>query len=297
MKILITGGTGFIGRILCHRLLDLDHELIVLSRRPEQVSKLCGDAVAAISNLDDLPTDESIDAIINLSGEGIADARWTRRRKQKLLDSRIDITEQLIAYVAKAKHKLSIMISGSAVGYYGNNYDTEHDEITDNPDDFAQQLCKKWEAAAEPVKDHGVRLCILRTGLVIGKDGGFVKRMLLPFKLGLGGRLGDGNQWMSWIHKDDLIAIIEMLLTSPDLEGNFNATAPEPVTNAEFSLCLAKNLNRPAIFPVPAIVLKLLLGEMSELLLGGQKVSPENLMEQNFRFQFESLDSALKAVL
>ena len=297
MKILITGGTGFIGRILCHRLLDLDHELIVLSRRPEQVSKLCGDAVAAISNLDDLPTDESIDAIINLSGEGIADARWTRRRKQKLLDSRIDITEQLIAYVAKAKHKLSIMISGSAVGYYGNNYDTEHDEITDNPDDFAQQLCKKWEAAAEPVKDHGVRLCILRTGLVIGKDGGFVKRMLLPFKLGLGGRLGDGNQWMSWIHKDDLIAIIEMLLTSPDLEGNFNATAPEPVTTAEFSLCLAKNLNRPAIFPVPAIVLKLLLGEMSELLLGGQKVSPENLMEQNFRFQFESLDSALKAVL
>ena len=297
MKILITGGTGFIGQTLCHRLLDLDHELIVLSRRPEQVSKLCGDAVAAISNLDDLPTDESIDAIINLSGEGIADARWTRRRKQKLLDSRIDITEQLIAYVAKAKHKLSIMISGSAVGYYGNNYDTEHDEITDNPDDFAQQLCKKWEAAAEPVKDHGVRLCILRTGLVIGKDGGFVKRMLLPFKLGLGGRLGDGNQWMSWIHKDDLIAIIEMLLTSPDLEGNFNATAPEPVTNAEFSLCLAKNLNRPAIFPVPAIVLKLLLGEMSELLLGGQKVIPENLMEQNFRFQFESLDSALKAVL
>jgi len=297
MKILITGGTGFIGQTLCHRLLDLDHELIVLSRRPEQVSKLCGDAVAAISNLDDLPTDESIGAIINLSGEGIADARWTRRRKQKLLDSRIDITEQLIAYVAKAKHKLSIMISGSAVGYYGNNYDTEHDEITDNPDDFAQQLCKKWEAAAEPVKDHGVRLCILRTGLVIGKDGGFVKRMLLPFKLGLGGRLGDGNQWMSWIHKDDLIAIIEMLLTSPDLEGNFNATAPEPVTNAEFSLCLAKNLNRPAIFPVPAIVLKLLLGEMSELLLGGQKVIPENLMEQNFRFQFESLDSALKAVL
>ena len=297
MKILITGGTGFIGRILCHRLLDLDHELIVLSRRPEQVSKLCGDAVAAISNLDDLPTNESIGAIINLSGEGIADARWTRRRKQKLLDSRIDITEQLIAYVAKAKHKLSIMISGSAVGYYGNNYDTEHDEITDNPDDFAQQLCKKWEAAAEPVKDHGVRLCILRTGLVIGKDGGFVKRMLLPFKLGLGGRLGDGNQWMSWIHKDDLIAIIEMLLTSPDLEGNFNATAPEPVTNAEFSLCLAKNLNRPAIFPVPAIVLKLLLGEMSELLLGGQKVIPENLMEQKFRFQFKSLDSALKAVL
>ena len=297
MKILITGGTGFIGQTLCHRLLDLDHELIVLSRRPEQVSKLCGDAVAAISNLDDLPTDESIGAIINLSGEGIADARWTRRRKQKLLDSRIDITEQLIAYVAKAKHKLSIMISGSAVGYYGNNYDTEHDEITDNPDDFAQQLCKKWEAAAEPVKDHGVRLCILRTGLVIGKDGGFVKRMLLPFKLGLGGRLGDGNQWMSWIHKDDLIAIIEMLLTSPDLEGNFNATAPEPVTNAEFSLCLAKNLNRPAIFPVPAIVLKLLLGEMSELLLGGQKVISENLMEQNFRFQFESLDSALKAVL
>ena len=297
MKILITGGTGFIGRTLCHRLLDLEHELIVLSRRPEQVSKLCGEPATAILNLEDVSPDESIDAIINLSGEGIADARWTKSRKQKLLDSRINITEQLIAYVAKAKYKPSVMISGSAVGYYGNNSDPNLDESTDNPDDFAQQLCIQWEAAAQPVKAHGVRLCILRIGLVIGKDGGFVKRMLLPFKLGLGGRLGDGNQWMSWIHKDDLIAIIEMLLTSSDLEGNFNATAPEPVTNAEFSLCLAKNLNRPAIFPVPAIVLKLLLGEMSELLLGGQKVIPENLMEQKFRFQFKSLNSALKAVL
>jgi hypothetical protein len=304
MKILLTGGTGFIGRTLCRRLLEQGDQLIVLSRKPERVAELCGEAVAAISNLDDLLTEGqdgspkgSINAIINLSGEGIADAHWTKRRKQRLLDSRIDITEQLIAYVANAKHKPSVMISGSAVGYYGSNSMSKLDETTDNPDDFAQQLCKKWEAAAEPVKDHGVRLCILRTGLVIGKDGGFIKRMLLPFKLGLGGRLGDGKQWMSWIHKDDLIAIIEMLLASSDLEGNFNATAPKPVTNAEFSACLAKNLHRPAIFPVPAILLKLLLGEMSLLLLGGQKIIPERLIKQKFHFQFESLDSALKAVL
>lgn len=297
MKILITGGTGFIGRTLCYRLLDPGHELIVLSRRPDQVTKLCGESVTAISNLEDLSSGEIINAIINLSGEGIADRLWTKKRKQKLLDSRINITEQLIAYVARARQKPSVMISGSAVGYYGSNSGSELDETTDNPDDFAQQLCKQWEAAAEPVRKHGVRLCILRTGLVIGNDGGFVKRMLLPFKLGLGGRLGDGKQWMSWIHKDDLIAIIELLLTSSDLEGNFNATAPEPVTNADFSLCLAKNLKRPAIFPVPAIVLKLLLGEMSQLLLGGQKVIPERLTEQKFRFQFESLDSALKAIL
>ena len=189
------------------------------------------------------------------------------------------------------------MISGSAVGYYGNNGQSELDETTDNPDDFAQQLCKQWEAAVESVKEHGVRLCIIRIGLVIGRNGGFVKRMLLPFKLGLGGRLGNGQQWMSWIHKEDLITIVEILLNASELEGNFNATAPQPVTNAEFSACLANNLHRPAIFPVPAIVLKLLLGEMSELLLGGQKVLPERLIEQGFPFQYKSLDSALKAIL
>ena len=297
MKILITGGTGFIGRTLCHRLLDSGHELIVLSRRPERVTKLCGKSVTAISNLEDLSSEEIINAIINLSGEGIADRLWTKRRKQELLDSRINITKQLIAFVARAEQKSSVMISGSAIGYYGCNGEAELDETTDNPDDFAQQLCKQWEAAAEPVKEHNVRLCILRIGLVIGRDGGFLKRMLLPFRLGLGGRLGNGQQWMSWIHKEDLITIIETLLSASELEGKFNATAPQPVTNAEFSACLANNLHRPAIFPVPAIVLKLLLGEMSELLLGGQKVVPERLLEQYFPFQYKSLDSALKAVL
>ena len=297
MKILITGGTGFIGRTLCHRLLDSGHELIVLSRRPDQVTKLCGESVTAISKLDDLSAEEIIDAIINLSGEGIADRLWTKKRKQKLLDSRINITKQLIAYVAKARQKPSVMISGSAVGYYGSNGESGLGETTDNHDDFARQLCKQWEEAAESVKEHGVRLCILRTGLVIGRDGGFVKRMLLPFKLGLGGRLGSGQQWMSWIHKEDLISIIETLLNTSELEGNFNATSPQPVTNAEFTACLANNLHRPAIFPVPAIVLKLLLGEMSGLLLGGQKVLPDRLIEQEFSFQYKSLDSALKAIL
>jgi uncharacterized protein (TIGR01777 family) len=297
MKILITGGTGFIGRTLCHRLLDSGHELIVLSRRPEQVTRLCGEAVTAISDLEDLSAEEAINAIINLSGEGIADRLWTKKRKQELLDSRINITNELITYVARARQKPSIMISGSAVGYYGSNGESETDETTDNPDDFAQQLCKQWEAAAEVVKQHGVRLCILRIGLVIGRDGGFVKRMLLPFKLGLGGRLGDGQQWMSWIHKEDLITIIETLLNAAELEGIFNATAPQPVTNAEFTACLAKNLHRPAIFPVPAFVLKMLLGEMSELLLDGQKILPDRLIEQEFSFQYKSLDSALKAIL
>jgi len=297
MKILITGGTGFIGRTLCHRLLDSGHELIVLSRRPEQVTKLCGESVTAVSDLEDLSAEESINAIINLSGEGIADRLWTKKRKQKLLDSRINITRQLISYVASARQKPAVMISGSAVGYYGSNGESEADETPDNPDDFAQQLCKQWETAAEAVKQHDVRLCILRIGLVIGRDGGFVKRMLLPFKLGLGGRLGNGQQWMSWIHREDLVTIIETLLNTAELEGIFNATAPEPVTNAEFSACLAKNLHRPAIFPVPAFVLKILLGEMSGLLLGGQKVLPERLIEQEFPFQYESLDSALKAIL
>ena len=234
MKILITGGTGFIGRTLCHRLLDSGHELIVLSRRPEQVTKLYGESVTAISNLEDLSVEETVDAIINLSGEGIADRLWTKKRKQKLLDSRINITRQLIAYVASARQKPSVMISGSAIGYYGSNGESEADETTDNPEDFAQQLCKQWEAAAEAVKQHGVRLCILRIGLVIGRDGGFVKRMLLPFKLGLGGRLGNGQQWMSWIHIEDVVGAILFALDG-DVAGPMNLVAPEAVRNRDFA--------------------------------------------------------------
>lgn len=297
MKILITGGTGFIGTDLCHSLIAHNHQLTVLSRRPDQVASLCGETVLAITNLNQLQNTDHFDAIINLAGEGIADSRWTAQRKAVLQDSRIKITEQLTLYIARAETKPEVLISGSAIGFYGNRGDTELHEKSSSVNDFAHKLCQQWENAASKVKYDSVRLCILRTGLVVGRNGGFLKSMLLPFKLGLGGRIGNGKQWMSWIHKNDLIAIIELLLNSPTLQGVFNGTSPNPVTNANFSRCLAKTLHRPAWLPVPAFVLKLLLGEMSELLLGGQKVLPKKLAQQKFKFKFPTLDEALQDVL
>lgn len=297
MKILITGGTGFIGKKLCHFLQDKKHELTVLSRKPEKVHSLCGNSVQAISNIDQLKTSDSFDAIINLAGEGIADARWTESRKQILLDSRINTTKQLVSYIERAKKKPEVLISGSAIGYYGNRGSIKLNEESHPHEEFAHELCEKWEAAALVAEKSGVRVCIIRTGLVIGKDGGFLKRMLLPFKFGLGGPLGDGNQWMSWIHLTDFIAIIDKLLESVVLQGVFNATAPEPVTNTEFTQTLGKVLYRPAFLPVPAFILKILLGEMSELLLGSQRVLPVRLNKAGFEFKFKTLEQALKDVL
>jgi uncharacterized protein (TIGR01777 family) len=297
MKILITGGTGFIGRELCKNLREKKHQLTVLSRKPETVTLLCGPDVQAINNLDNLSANDQFDAIINLAGEGIADARWSPSRKQILLDSRVKVTAQLIAFIDRAQKKPGVLISGSAVGYYGNQGAAVLDENSAFKDGFSNSLCAEWEAVAEQAKSYGVRVCIIRTGLVVGAKGGFLKRMLLPFKLGLGGRLGDGRQWMSWIHMKDYIRIMLLMLETNKLEGIFNATAPNPVSNDQFTCCLAKNLSRPAFLPVPAFALKLLMGEMSELLLGGQRVLPKRLQQENFEFEFTTLEQALQDVL
>ena len=297
MKILMTGGTGFIGKKLCHFLLGKNHQFTVLSRKPEKVPNLCGESVTAIRTLEQLTASDSFDAIINLAGEGIADARWSNSRKQKLLDSRINTTKQLITYIESADHKPEVLISGSAVGYYGNSGSKRLNEASQPHEDFSHQLCAQWESVALEAEKSGVRVCIIRTGLVIGNDGGFLKRMLLPFKLGLGGPMGDGKQWMSWIHRTDYIAIIEKLLESTTLQGIFNGTAPKPVTNAEFSKTLGQVLNRPAFIPIPALVLKILLGEMAELLLGGQRVLPARIEQAGFEFKFKTLSKALSDVL
>ncbi len=297
MKILVTGGTGFIGKTLCHFLQDNHHQLTVLSRRPNKVAALCGESVQAIHTLEQLTASDVFDAIINLAGEGVADARWSAARKQVLLDSRINTTKQLIAYIKAADKKPEVLISGSAVGFYGNRGNIKVNEESLGHVEFSHQLCAEWEAAALEAETWGVRVCIIRTGLVIGDDGGFIKRLLLPFKWGLGGSMGDGKQWMSWIHRTDYIAIVAKLLEMRVLHGVFNATAPEPVTNAEFSQTLASILNRPAILPVPAFFLKMLLGEMSELLLGGQRVFPVHLEQAGFEFKFKTLEQALKDVL
>jgi len=298
MRILITGGTGFIGRSLCKALLRAGHQLTVFSRKPETVSEKCGIGVAALKSLAEWTSDQHFDAVINLAGEPIIGSRWGERRKQILWDSRVTLTEHLIDKIHNAESKPEVLISGSAVGVYGNQGDALLDEKSvPAPDDFGQKLCQAWEDTASRAREFGVRVCLLRTGLVIGKDGGFLQKMLLPFKLGLGARLGDGKQWMSWVHIKDHVAMTQYLLESPMLGGAFNLTAPEPVTNEEFTRRLAKVLSRPAFLSIPAWFLRLSAGEMAELMLSSQRVLPRRFQGERFKFSFETLDLALRDTL
>ncbi len=297
MQILVTGGTGFIGTVLVKLLITEGHQLTLLTRRPEEPSlqTLCNTDI--IQSLDQLTPKHRFDAIINLAGEGIADKRWSTTRKQQLLDSRLKTTQALIDFIKQAEHKPGCLISGSAVGYYGDQGDKEVDEETEPNSDFGQELCRRWETLAQQAQQEGVRACLLRTGLVVGHNGGFLKRMLLPFKLGLGGPIGNGQQWMSWVHLEDLVQLILWLLNNKDCQGAYNGVAPDPVTNKVFTQILARCLHRPALIPAPAPILKLALGEMSTLLLTGQKVWPKRALKQGFVFRFTELEPALLDVL
>ncbi len=297
MNILITGGTGFIGSALAKNLIDQGHAVTVLSRSPEKVAKICGSGVNALGNLSQLKAEDSCQVIINLAGAPIVDARWSEDRKQLIRASRIDLTEHLITCIDRMSVKPELLISGSAIGYYGNQGDTVLTEQSTPYEDFSEQLCADWEAAAKQAEQFGVRVCLIRTGLVIGNGGGFLQRMLPPFRLGLGGRLGDGRQWMSWIHRQDWINIALTMIADSTMHGAYNATAPNPVTNAEFTRTLAQCLKRPALLPVPAWLLKILLGEMSQLVLGSQRVIPERLLAHGFKFQYDDLDTALHEAL
>jgi uncharacterized protein (TIGR01777 family) len=297
MKILITGGTGFIGSALTRSLTDQGYEVTVLSRNPDSVEKICGPGIKALNNLNQLKPEDTFQAIINLAGAPIFDARWSDARKQIIRDSRIGLTRQLVASMARMAVKPELLISGSAIGYYGDQGDTVLTEQSATHKDFSEQLCTDWENEAKKAEQLGVRVCLIRTGLVLAEGGGLLKRMLLPFRLGLGGRLGDGQQWMSWIHRQDWIAIARLMITDSSMQGAYNATAPDPVTNSEFTRTLAHCLNRPALLPVPAWLLKILLGEMSGLVLGSQRVMPERLLALGFRFQYTDLSSALNQVL
>ena len=203
----------------------------------------------------------------------------------------------MVSAIDIMQHKPDLLISGSATGYYGNQGDTALHESSPALDDFAHQLCLDWEQAALTAETYGVRVCLMRTGLVLAAEGGMLQRMLGPFKLGLGGRIGNGQQWMSWIDRDDWINIALAMINTPEMHGAYNATAPDPVRNKIFTSRLAKHLHRPAMLPIPAILLKLAMGEMSELLLGSQNVLPFKLLEQGFKFNYPDLDSSLKHCL
>lgn len=297
MHILLTGGTGLIGRALCHHWAAQGHQLTVWSRRPQQVAELCGSQVRGIGRLEEL-AEEPLDALVNLAGAPIADRPWTRKRKSLLWASRIALTEQVLAWLERREHKPRVLLSGSAVGFYGDGGERElHEDSPPVCEDFAAQLCGAWEETALRAEALGIRVVLVRTGLVLAKDGGFLKRLLLPFKLGLGGPLGNGRQWMPWIHLADQIALMDFLLQHEQASGPYNACAPQPVRNAEFARALGRELHRPAILPAPAFILRAVLGELSGLLLGGQRALPTRAQEAGFDFRFIHLDVALADLL
>lgn len=292
MHIVLTGGTGLIGRQLCARWLAQGHRLSVWSRTPEDVPRLCGAQVQGVARLEQIVG--PVDAVINLAGAPIADRPWTHKRKAVLWSSRINLTEILLGWLQGLEQKPRVLISGSAVGWYGDGGERELTEASPPVnEDFASRLCIAWEETAQQAEALGIRVVLVRTGLVLAAGGGFLSRLLVPFKLALGGPVGNGRQWMPWIHIRDQIALIDFLLHQPDARGPYNACAPNPVRNREFAKTLGRVLHRPALLPLPGFVLRVGLGELSLLLLGGQRAMPERLLAAGFTFEFTDLHAAL----
>ncbi|MGS1077951.1 TIGR01777 family oxidoreductase [Pseudoxanthomonas beigongshangi] len=293
MRILLTGGTGFIGRPLCARLMAGGHRLTVWSRHPA----LARQRLPGVAVIEDLAEAGEIEAVVNLAGEPLAARRWNARQKQAIRDSRLGTTAKLIRWMTPQLRRPHVLVSGSAIGYYGPRDDALLDESTPPGEDFAATLCRDWEYAAMQAEDLGLRVCRLRTGIVLGPDGGALGKMLPPFRWGMGGPFGDGRQWMSWIHREDLVSLIVWLLEQESAGGAYNGTAPEPVRNRDFARGLGRTLHRPALLPMPAPLLRLALGEAAQLLLTGQRVIPMHALVEGFRFRFPQLDDALRDVL
>ena len=296
-RLLITGGSGFIGSRLIPVLLGEGYEVTVLSRDPDKTDVHFNYSVTTVGHLDMLDDTESFDVAINLAGQGITDKRWSQETKKQIWDSRVITTDKVISYLQRSNKKPGVFISGSAIGYYGIRDDQALDEQATGDDSFSSKLCTAWEHEAQRADALGIRTCLLRTGIVLGK-GGALARMLPAFKMYLGGPMGGGEQYMSWIHIDDLIGITLQLIDDKSLQGAINATSPNPVSNKNFSSSLGRVLKKPAGLTMPAFVLKLLLGEMAEeLLLSGQRVIPKKMLDASYIFQYAELEDALRDVV
>ncbi|CAL77052.1 conserved hypothetical protein; putative membrane protein [Bradyrhizobium sp. ORS 278] len=295
--ILVTGATGFIGARLVASLTAAGHHVIALVRAPGRAAAL-PPPLTLITGLDQLASDTRIDAIVNLAGEPIGNAPWTAAKRAAILQSRLATTEAVVGLIARLDRKPKVLVNGSAIGWYGLWQDQPLTESAKSHACFSHDLCEAWEQAARGAEAHGVRVALLRIGLVVGRDGGFLARMLTPFEFGLGGPLGSGAQWMSWIERDDLIRLIAHVIATDAMGGPINATAPLPVRNVTFTAELARCLRRPAILRVPAGLLRRIGGDFAEeLLLGGQRVVPNKALSSGFVFRHQSLRSALESVL
>lgn len=284
MKVLVTGATGFVGSHLARRLEEVGHEVVVVSRRRgvgyDWSDEGLHDAV------------EVSDAVVHLAGRNLFDGRWNARRRAELRSSRVETTERIARLAARLRTR--VLVTASAVGYYGPRGDEDLDESSPPGDDFLARLCRDWEAAAAPARDAGVRVATVRIGVVLGRDGGALERLLTPFRLGLGGPVGSGRQPFPWVHVEDLASLLLFLLEHDDARGPFNGTAPGVVDMATFARALGRALHRPAVLPLPGFALRLALGEVADVLLTGQRALPRRALEAGFAFRFPDLDAALR---
>ena len=290
MRVLVTGASGLIGTALVQSLRRDGHEAIALVRRSPQGA---GEVQWNPLFVNAAPF-EGADAVVHLAGESIAGGRWTAERKKKIVESRLVGTQNLAESIAKVTRRPAVLVSASAIGYYGDRGDEVLTESSSSGSGFLAQVARGWEAATEPAARAGVRVVAPRIGVVLAGQGGALPKMALSFRFGLGGRVGSGKQWMSWITLDDLVRLLVYAVTNELIRGPINAVSPQSVTNAEFARTLARVLHRPAIFPAPAFAMRLVLGEMAdELLLASQRVEPKVAMESGFRFQYPQLETAL----
>lgn len=301
MKIAVTGATGFIGLALVQRLIAENEQVLVLTRHPDKAKRIwpSGVEIVGYSVTTGGPWQDQIagcDGVVNLAGAPIAEERWTAERKQILRQSRILGTQKLVEAIGAVDPKPQVLVNTSAIGYYGTSETAEFDETSPAGNDFLAQLCVEWEQSAQAVSQYGVRCAILRFGIVVG-NGGAVAKMIPPFKMFAGGPIGSGQQWFSWIDINDLVALICFALRQPQMQGTFNATAPNPVRMNDLASTLGSILNRPNWLPVPSFVLDALLGDGAKVVLEGQKVIPQKTLEAGFEFKSPTLKAALEKLL
>ncbi|MEH2163928.1 MAG: TIGR01777 family oxidoreductase [Nostoc sp.] len=305
MKVAITGATGFVGSLLVKRLQAKNHQIVVLTRNTAFAKKVFpSEAFPNLEIVAYTPNASgswqsviaSCDGVVNLAGEPIGEGRWTPERKQEILNSRKLGTQKIVEAIANANSKPTVLINASAIGYYGTSETATFDETSLSGNDFLAQVCQAWEAEARKVKDAGVRLVILRFGVILG-NGGALGKMIPPFKLFAGGPIGSGRQWFSWIHVDDVVNLIMQALTKPEIEGVYNATAPNPVRMADLSQTLGQVMNRPSWLPVPGFAIEALLGDGAIVVLEGQQVLPKRTVETGFEYKYPHLQSALRQIL